>query len=166
MFGAATKAGASACAGVRAEPGDDSRSERERRSGRNRETATGVGLPCSSLAYLLGRCQFLPVAAFSFSLLLFFHAPYISSASPFFSLILLSPFSPRSTVHDHATPPMDPHQPIHHDDQSQNFVASSYAMYPPSEDDQSYLVYSQMAPYQGVVQHPGPPPRGFFSPSP
>ena len=57
---------------------------------------------------------------------------------------------------------MDPHQqPIHnHDDQ--NFVASQYAMYPASEDD-NYLVYNQMQGYQGVVQqHPGPPPRGFF----
>ena len=57
---------------------------------------------------------------------------------------------------------MDPHQqPIHnHDDQ--NFVASQYAMYPASEDD-NYLVYNQMQGYQGVVQqHPGPPPRGFM----
>ncbi|RPD65020.1 hypothetical protein L227DRAFT_494428 [Lentinus tigrinus ALCF2SS1-6] len=48
-----------------------------------------------------------------------------------------------------------------HDDQSQNFVASQYAMYPPpSEDDTGYLVYSQMSTYPGVVQqHPGPPPR-------
>lgn len=50
-----------------------------------------------------------------------------------------------------------------HDDQSQNFVAPQYAMYPSSEDDTGYLVYSQMPTYQGVVQqHPGPPPRGFM----
>ncbi|KAL7285614.1 hypothetical protein ACG7TL_000718 [Trametes sanguinea] len=57
---------------------------------------------------------------------------------------------------------MDQHQqPNIHDDQSQNFVPSQYAMYPPSEDDAGYLVYPpQMPGYQGVVQqHPGPPPR-------
>ena len=58
---------------------------------------------------------------------------------------------------------MDPTQHMQpHDDQSQNFVASQYAMYPTSEDDQSYLVYNQMPGYQGVVPHPGPPPRGFM----
>ncbi|KAI0334494.1 hypothetical protein GY45DRAFT_1242855 [Cubamyces sp. BRFM 1775] len=52
-------------------------------------------------------------------------------------------------------------QPPIHDEQSQNFVPSQYAMYPASEDDQSYLVYPPPIPgYQGVVQqHPGPPPR-------
>ncbi|KAJ2959586.1 hypothetical protein NUW54_g14470 [Trametes sanguinea] len=57
---------------------------------------------------------------------------------------------------------MDQHQqPNIHDDQSQNFVPSQYAMYPASEDDPGYLVYPpQMPGYQGVVQqHPGPPPR-------
>ena len=50
-------------------------------------------------------------------------------------------------------------QPMHDD---QNFVATQYAMYPGSEDDTSYLVYPQMSTYQNVVQHPGPPPRGFL----
>ncbi|KAI8981215.1 hypothetical protein BD414DRAFT_419943 [Trametes punicea] len=52
-------------------------------------------------------------------------------------------------------------QPPIHDDQSQNFVPSQYAMYPASDDDPGYLVYPPQIPgYQGVVQqHPGPPPR-------
>ncbi|KAI0639854.1 hypothetical protein C8Q77DRAFT_1152795 [Trametes polyzona] len=47
-----------------------------------------------------------------------------------------------------------------HDEQSQNFVQPQYPMYPPSEDDQAYLVYPpQMPGYQGVIQHPAHPPR-------
>ncbi|KAI1793994.1 hypothetical protein LXA43DRAFT_884480 [Ganoderma leucocontextum] len=52
-------------------------------------------------------------------------------------------------------------QPMH-DDDSQNFVPSQYAMYSPSEDGNAgYLVYSQMQQpgYPPVVQHPGAPPR-------
>lgn len=52
-----------------------------------------------------------------------------------------------------------------HDDSSQNFVASQYAMYPSSEDDTAgYLVYPQMQQpgYPPVVHNPGAPPRGFL----
>ncbi|KAM5531338.1 hypothetical protein V8D89_014983 [Ganoderma adspersum] len=64
-----------------------------------------------------------------------------------------------------ATPTMDQHQqqsqPMH-DDSSQNFVASQYAMYSSSEDDTAgYLVYPQMQQtgYPPVVHNPGAPPR-------
>ncbi|KAI0361132.1 hypothetical protein OH77DRAFT_1390872 [Trametes cingulata] len=53
-------------------------------------------------------------------------------------------------------------QPPIHDDQSQNYVPSQYAMYPASEDNQGYLVYPPQIPgYQDVIQqqHPGHPPR-------
>ncbi|KAI0718869.1 hypothetical protein C8T65DRAFT_569940 [Cerioporus squamosus] len=74
-----------------------------------------------------------------------------------------APAPPAHTQENSRAPGMDTNgqQPQQmHDDQSQNFVASQYAMYPPSEDDTGYLVYSQMPTYQGVVQqHPGPPPR-------
>lgn len=63
---------------------------------------------------------------------------------------------------------MDQHQqqsqPMH-DDSSQNFVASQYAMYSSSEDDTAgYLVYPQMQQtgYPPVVHNPGAPPRGFL----
>ncbi|CCM03785.1 uncharacterized protein FIBRA_05932 [Fibroporia radiculosa] len=51
---------------------------------------------------------------------------------------------------------MDPH-PM--DDHSQNYIPQTYPMYG-SEDDQSYMLYSQQMPASYQVVHPGPPPRG------
>ena len=133
-----------------------------RLAGRNRETATGVWLPPFPLLIVLFLSHpihlvpaphlFFSINAFSFS--------SISSKSR------ANPPSHPTTPHDpQRYTVMDQHQqPPIHDEQSQNFVPSQYAMYPASEDDQSYLVYPPPIPgYQGVVQqHPGPPPRGFM----
>ena len=106
--------------------------------------------PSSSHCFI----SFSPIHLFSFlSLLLSF--------SRLSTLLIYDPPRP-------ATPSMDQHQqqsqPMH-DDSSQNFVASQYAMYPSSEDDTAgYLVYPQMQQpgYPPVVHNPGAPPRGFL----